>query len=101
MVWWEIHNNLFFEEQQEKVQSYLWQQQWWSIHGKNPSRQGVYFNIHKEGMHYHNTKNCHITLVQTVSKNEAGYSKRQTKNAKLTRELYSKVAPPPRSISRA
>ena len=41
-----------------------------SVH--NPISQGVYFNIHKDGLYYHNTKNCHTTLVQTVSENEAG-----------------------------
>ena len=28
--------------------------------------QQLHFVMHKDGVHYHNTKNCEITLVQTV-----------------------------------
>ena len=48
----------------------------------------------KDRIHYHYTKKCHITLVKTVSKNEAGYSKRQLKTAKVAREIYAKVGHP-------
>ena len=28
--------------------------------------QQLHFVMHKDGLHYHNTRNCEITLVQTV-----------------------------------
>ena len=31
-----------------------------------PNRKDVHFNMHKGGLHYHDTKICHINLVQTV-----------------------------------
>ena len=57
----------------------------------NPSGQGVHFNIHKDGPHYHNTKKRHDTLVQTLSMNDADYSKCQLKSVKLVREIDAKV----------
>ena len=57
----------------------------------NPSGQGVHFNIHKDGPHYHNTKKRHDTLVQTLSMNDAKYSKCQLKSVKLVREIDAKV----------
>ena len=56
----------------------------------NPKSHDVNFNMKNDIFHYHDTKNRHVTLVQTVKKNEAGYSKFQIKSAKLARELYSK-----------
>ena len=57
----------------------------------NPRGQDVHFKIHKDVLHYKNNKNRHVTLVQTVSKNEAGYSKRQLNSEKLARGIYAKV----------
>ena len=39
--------------------------------------QQLHFVMHKDGLHYHDTKNSEITLVQTVQENEEGYSQRQ------------------------
>ena len=39
--------------------------------------QQLHFVMHKDGLHYHNTRNREITLVQTVQENEEGYSQRQ------------------------
>ena len=59
------------------------------------------FNMHKDVLQYHETKNHHITLVQNVRKNEAGYIKRQLKSEKLSREIYiPKLGIPPIRISR-
>ena len=55
------------------------------------SGENVNFNMHHEGRHYHKTKNRHVALFQTLSENEAGYRKHQLMNAKLSREVYSKV----------
>ena len=50
--------------------------------------------MHKDVMKYHDTKKLHVTLVQTVRENKAGYSGFQIKNTKLARELYEKVGHP-------
>ena len=50
--------------------------------------------MHKDGLHYHDTRNCEITLVQTVQENEEGYNQRQIQDAKKARDLYAKVGYP-------
>ena len=50
--------------------------------------------MHKNGLHYHDTRNCEITLVQTVQGNEELYSQRQIQEAKKARDLYAKVGYP-------
>ena len=47
--------------------------------------------MHKDDLHYHNTRNREITLVQTVQENEEGYSQRQIQDAKKASDLYAKV----------
>ena len=39
--------------------------------------QQLHFVMHNNGLQYHDTINCEITLVQTVQENEEGYSQRQ------------------------
>ena len=36
----------------------------------------LHFVLHQYGLHYHDTKNREVTLIQTVKENEEGYSKR-------------------------
>ena len=36
----------------------------------------LHFVMHQDGLHYHDTKNREVTLIQTVQENEEGYSKR-------------------------
>ena len=50
--------------------------------------------MHKEGLHYHDTNNRCVALVRNVRKNEAGYSERQLKSAKLARGIYAKIGHP-------
>ena len=50
--------------------------------------------MHQDGLHYHDTKNREVTLIQTVQENEEGYSKRQIKYAQEARDLYAKVGYP-------
>ena len=54
----------------------------------------LHFLMHKDGLHYHNTRNCEITLVRTVQENEEGYSQRQIQDAKKAQDLYVKVGYP-------
>ena len=48
------------------------------INGKS-----VHFNMHKDGLYYHDMRNHHVTLVQTVNENEVGYIQINIKDAKL------------------
>ena len=48
--------------------------------------------MHCDGLHYHDTVNRKVTMMQTVKANEKGYSKRQLINAKTTMDLYGKVS---------
>ena len=50
--------------------------------------------LHKDGLHYHDTRNFEITLVQMVQENEEGYSQRQIQDAKKACDLYAKVRYP-------
>ena len=54
----------------------------------------LHFVMHQDGLHYHDTKNREVTLIQTVQENEEGCSKRQIKYAQEARDLYSKVGYP-------
>ena len=60
--------------------------------------QQLHFLMHKDGLHYHDTRNREITLVQTVQENEEGYSQCQIQDAKKACDLYAKVGYP--SLSR-
>ena len=52
------------------------------------------FKMHEDGLHYHDTADRQVTLIQTVQQNEAGYSQRQLATARVARDLYSKVGHP-------
>ena len=54
----------------------------------------MHFKMHKDGLHYHDTDDRQVTLVQTVQQNEAGYSQRQLATARRARDLYAKVGHP-------
>ena len=49
----------------------------------------LHFVMHQDGLHYHDTKNSEVTLIQTVQENEEGYIKRQIKDAQKARYLYA------------
>ena len=54
----------------------------------------IKFAMHFDGLHYHDTVNRQVAMVQTVTENEKGYSKRQLTNANTARYLYAKVSYP-------
>jgi hypothetical protein len=59
-----------------------------------PNGKIVHFRMHPDGLHYHDTKNREVSLVQTVQENEDGYSQRQLAQARLAKDLYAKVGHP-------
>ena len=50
--------------------------------------------MHKDIVHYRDTKKIHVSIVQNFNENEASYSKSQLKNYRLSREIYTKVGHP-------
>ena len=56
--------------------------------------QQLHFVMHKDGLYYHDTWSCEITLVHTVQENEEGYSQRHVQDARKARHLYTKVGYP-------
>ena len=59
-----------------------------------PNGVNIKFGMHYDGLHYHDTVNRQVTIVQTVTENEKGYSQRQLTDAKTARDLYAKVGYP-------
>ena len=47
-----------------------------------PNGVNIKFGMHRDGLHYHDTVNRQVTMVQTVIDNEKGYSQCQLINAK-------------------
>ena len=45
------------------------------------------FKMHEDGLHYHDTADRQVTLIQTVQQNKAGYSQRQLATAHTARDL--------------
>ena len=61
----------------------------------------LHFVMHQNGLHYHETKNREVTLIQTIQENKEGYSKKQIKDAQEARDLYAKVGyPSPRDFQK-
>ena len=92
MVWWMSHHQHFGTKNVKlKFRVTYYRNNYWLLTVHKTIRQDTQSNMHKDGLHYHCTKNRQITLVWTVSENEAGYRKLQLNNSNLSRELYVKV----------
>ena len=52
------------------------------------------FKMHEDGLHYHDTSDRQVTLIQTVQQNKAGYSQQQLVTACTARDIYSKFGHP-------
>ena len=44
----------------------------WSFTAHKANSEVIHFNMHKDGLHYHDTKNHNVAIVQTICENEAG-----------------------------
>ena len=61
----------------------------------------LHFVMHQDGLHYHDTKNREVTLIQTLQEKEEDYRKIQIKDAQEARDLYAKVGyPSPRDFQK-
>jgi hypothetical protein len=47
--------------------------------------------MHPDGLHYHDFINPEVSFFQTLKENEQGYSHRQLEQARLARDIYTKV----------
>jgi hypothetical protein len=61
------------------------------VHCKLEGKPDMEFWMHKSGLHYFDPRDSEFTFVNTVSKNKAGFTKRQIKEAEVAQSLYSKL----------
>ncbi len=61
------------------------------VHHDPEGKPGMEFQMHKSRLHYFNPRDSEFTFVNTVSKNKAGFTKRQIKDVEVARSLYSKL----------
>ena len=47
----------------------------------------IRFVMHEDGLHYHDTNNRQLTMVQTVKSESEGFSKKQVEQANTGRDL--------------
>jgi hypothetical protein len=61
------------------------------VHRNSEGKPDMEFWMHKSGLHYFDPRDSKFTFINTLSKNEAGFTKRQIKDAEVARSLYSKL----------
>ena len=59
-----------------------------------PNGVNIKSGMHRNGLHYYDTVNRQVTIVQTVTENEKGYRNRHLTDAKTARDLYEKAGYP-------
>jgi hypothetical protein len=65
------------------------------VHRESQGKPNMEFRMHKCELHCYNPRNeKHLALVNTVSENKEGFTKRQIKNAELARTLYKTLSYP-------
>jgi hypothetical protein len=65
------------------------------VHRESQGKPNMEFLMHKCGLHYYDPRNKnHIAFVNPVSENKKGFTKRQIKNAELSRTLYKTLSYP-------
>jgi hypothetical protein len=61
------------------------------VHRELEGKPDMEFWMHESGLDYFDPRDSEFIFVKTVSENKAGYTKRQIKEAEVTRSLYSKL----------
>jgi hypothetical protein len=64
------------------------------VHREPEGKLDMEFWMHKSGLHYFNPRDSECIFVNTVSKNKAGFTKRQIKEVEVAQSLYSKLNDP-------
>jgi hypothetical protein len=72
----------------------------YNSHGKGsfivhkPNGIDVHFQMHADGLHYHDTNHRELTMVSTVKAKSEGFSKKQLEQGKTARDFQAKVGHP-------
>jgi hypothetical protein len=61
------------------------------VHCELEGKPCMEFRMHKSELHYFDPRDSEFIFVNTVSKNKAGFMKRQIKEAEVAQSLYSKL----------
>jgi hypothetical protein len=61
------------------------------VHHDLEGKPEMKFWMQESSLHYFDPRDIKFTFVNTVSENKAGFTKRQIKEAEVTRSLYSKL----------
>jgi hypothetical protein len=61
------------------------------VHCELEGKPDMEFRMHKSGLHYLDPRGSKFIFVNTVSKNKAGFTKRQIKEVEVTQSLSSKL----------
>jgi hypothetical protein len=59
-----------------------------------PDGVDVHSIAHADGLHFHDTNNCQLTMVSTVAQESEGFSKKQIAQAKTAHNFQTKVGHP-------
>jgi hypothetical protein len=59
-----------------------------------PNGIDLHFNMHADGLHYHDTQHRELTMVSTVKQESEGFSKRQLEQAKRARDFQGSIGHP-------
>jgi hypothetical protein len=57
------------------------------VHRDLEGKPDMEFWMHESGLHYFNPRDSEFTFINTVSKNKAGFTKRQIKDTEATRQI--------------
>jgi hypothetical protein len=61
------------------------------VHREPEGKPDMEFLMHKSRLHYFDPRDSEFIVVNTVSENKAGFTKRQIKESEVARSLYSKL----------
>jgi hypothetical protein len=64
------------------------------VHRHSHGMPNMEFRMHKSGLHYYDPRDVEFTLINTVSENKEGFTKRQIKAAEAARTLYATLSYP-------
>jgi hypothetical protein len=67
------------------------------VHRHSHGMPNMEFRMHKSGLHYYDPRDVEFTLINTVSENKEGYTKRQIRDADNARTLYATLSYPSRT----
>jgi hypothetical protein len=64
------------------------------VHRHSHGMPNMEFRMHKNGLHYYDPRDVEFTLINTVSENKEGFTKRQIRDAETARTFYATLSYP-------